>query len=399
MRSLRSIIAWLEKPGRLLLLSGAAVALAACGGAPPRDEAGESPAQEEWQVDLLIGDVEGPDEYVFGRIGGLAADAQGRLFVADHQASEIRVFDADGRFLFAFARRGAGPGEVEGPCCLAFSPDGRLWVRDKGNARYNAYLVGEREARFESSLLIQHAAANLWAPLTFDAAGRLVDVGMRAAPGGGEFELLRLHLEGRAAAADTEVIASPPAAQIGMFTLDVTRGGMQGRLYLYQPYGPRHLVAHAPGAGWAEAVSSHYRIRWHSAAGSELVIERPDRLGPELSAAEREQADSQIADDAKRLGLSRRDLPFDVPERKPPLRELFFDLRGRLWVELSVAQGSSRKAEVYGPDGQLAALYAWPQEVRLNLPGYVGEDLALGITEDSLGTQKVARLRLTRGRR
>ncbi len=69
-------------------------------------------------VDLTVGVADGPDEYVFGRIVGVVTDSLGRVFAADMQASEVRVFDSVGGFLFTIGRRGAGPGEFDGPCCL-----------------------------------------------------------------------------------------------------------------------------------------------------------------------------------------------------------------------------------------------------------------------------------------
>lgn len=60
-----------------------------------------------------------------------------------------------------------------------------------------------------------------------------------------------------------------------------------------------------------------------------------------------------------------------MPERKPPLRELYFDERGRLWVELSVSTGLEREADVYGPAGPLLAHHTWPASVQLDPPASV----------------------------
>src|SRR5690606_2813863 len=104
---------------KMLLALGLTGVLAACGGAPGsadwagtvRDSAGirivENPAVglwrrgEEWRVveELRIGVTEGEPEYMFGNITGMAADRDGRIYVLDQQAQEVRIFDAQGTFL------------------------------------------------------------------------------------------------------------------------------------------------------------------------------------------------------------------------------------------------------------------------------------------------------------
>ncbi|HSG82417.1 MAG TPA: hypothetical protein VLC48_09210 [Gemmatimonadota bacterium] len=347
------------------------------------------PPRFSGEVDLVIGQVEGPDELVFGRITGLAQGADGRIYVAAFQANEIRVYDESGAFLYRFGRKGGGPGELDGPCCLALAPDGRLWVRDNGNARYNGYSVAGGEWKFESSVRIQHSAANMWAPLTFDSEGMLIDVGVRPDPESGRPNIVRIHVTPAGATERVDVVPNPPPDRLSIY--EVPKDG--ANYYLHQPHGARHLVAHSPGGGWADAVSSSYQIVWHLADGRETIIEQVGAVGPELSPDEREAGERQIAEYQRRLGLGRTQIPFDVPDRKPPIRDLFFDQGGRLWVELSVSEGSEHQADVYGPDGTLVARYRWPATVTLVFPGWIEDDIALGVARDDLGVERVVRLR------
>ncbi len=96
----------------------------------------------------------------------------------------------------------------------------------------------------------------------------------------------------------------------------------------------------------------------------------------------------------KRITLSRQDIPYGVPERKQPLRHLFFDYDGRLWVELSVSEGSQRRADIYGRDGRLAHTVEWPESVDLSAEGAIRGSTALGIMRDSLDVERVVRMRL-----
>lgn len=104
--------------------------------------------------ELLVTDAElgrvfrlGPDGAPVGEFGagqltrptGIARDpVRGRVFVADTQAHDIKVFDDDGRLLTRWGTRGDGAGELNFPTHLAFSA-GTLIVCDSMNARVQGF--------------------------------------------------------------------------------------------------------------------------------------------------------------------------------------------------------------------------------------------------------------------
>ena len=357
------------------------------------DGAGSAPLYRG-EMARRIGQVAGDDAYLFGRIGGVVPDAEGRVFVADHQASEVRVFDPGGRFLFRFGREGEGPGELVRPCCMAFGPDGGLWIRDAGNNRYSVFRVSGDTARFERPVAMQHQSAGLWAPVTFDRAGRPIDVGVRTSEEG-EPRRVRLHL-GAGGSVDSVVeIPSPPPERIGQHRVVRETEGGRARLYVNQPFGPRHLMAHGPDGRWARAVSSEYRVIVHPPDGRADTIVRPDATGPALSEAEREQARERLDELTDWAGVSSGDLPFGVPERKPPLRALAFDTAGRLWVERSVPDGSDRVADVYSTNLELEARHRWSSRVPLGPESWLGTRELIGVSRDTLGVERVVRIRFT----
>jgi hypothetical protein len=68
--------------------------------------------------DLVIGAGRSEPEYLFVSfrsssfaLGTVAVDAEGRIYVLEIRSSQVRVFDRDGEFLFAFGQRGEGPGD------------------------------------------------------------------------------------------------------------------------------------------------------------------------------------------------------------------------------------------------------------------------------------------------
>lgn len=79
---------------------------------PPAD----SPTEDRLEIpelqlveELRIGVAEGSGPESFGRIAGLETDPEGRIYVADGLAYEIRVFDRTGRHLLSFGGKGRGP--------------------------------------------------------------------------------------------------------------------------------------------------------------------------------------------------------------------------------------------------------------------------------------------------
>lgn len=310
----------------------------------------------------------------------------------DGKADEARVFDRDGTFRFAFGRSGEGPGEFAGACCTGLDDEGRVWVRDGGNARYDVFALDDTAARYCFSVRMGHADINFWAPITFDASGRLIDIGHR--PGDDGLDLVRLHTDTAGVIGDSVRIPATPTDSIGVRVVTGAGGAM--RRFLYPPFGPRELIAHGPGGTYAKAVSSAYRIAWYRPDGSLLrVIEEAGRTGPLLSARERDATRERLDEEAKRFALGASDR-FSVPDRKQPLSSLAFDTDGRLWVLLSHAAGAEHVAEVRDTTGALVFTARWPADVDPTLTGVLTDSVALAVRRDSLGVESVVRMRWTR---
>lgn len=191
--------------------------------------------------------------------------------------------------------------------------------------------------------------------------------------------------------ADQVLVEEPSPEELGTTVREVAIAGGMSRYFFPQPFGPEFLVAHGPGGRWASAVSSEYVVTLRH-GGETVEIRSPPGEGPPLSAAERQAADQRLDEYVERGGGKRPDYPA-VPDHKTPLGGLFFDARGRLWVELNVPEDSERRADVYGDEGVLLERRVWPAPIRLDYPAWVGDDRALGIAVDSLGVQRVVRVR------
>lgn len=360
--------------------------LVACQGAGSSTEA--EIASRAGAIDLQIGLLDGPAPYLFGRLSGIVEDSTGRIFVSDFSANEIRVFDPAGGFLFSFGREGQGPGEFRGPCCLALSPEGELWARDGGNRRYVGFRIASDRAEPIATLRMAHSDGMHYAPLSF-APDEFIDIGYHTSPAG-LLQLQRFHLGDSGSVLRSELVEEPSSAQLGT----VVKGERTTRQFFPQPYGPRFLVAYGSDGIWASAVSSRDIVTLHDLGGATRTINGQTKDGPPLSSDDRASAERMIDGFMQMGGGIRSDYP-EIPERKAPLAGLMFDQAGQLWVSLNTVAEQPARAILYDREGRIVGETTWPRHVSLAFPAWIGRDHAIGITTDSLGVQRIARVQFS----
>jgi len=86
--------------------------------------------------DLIIGEETEKEDYWFSFLNSLAVDDSGNIYTLDPKEVKIRVFNAKGKLLRTFGRRGQGPGEFSGPGGIKVMPDGVLVVSDVLSRRF-----------------------------------------------------------------------------------------------------------------------------------------------------------------------------------------------------------------------------------------------------------------------
>jgi len=98
--------------------------------------------QTQWSIreDLRIGSVEGrPHTNFTGPLTSVSFGPNGQIFVLDLDAYQIEVFDQSGEFIRTIGRPGRGPGEFTAPSAMAWDMEGRLWVSNEFNGRYDVF--------------------------------------------------------------------------------------------------------------------------------------------------------------------------------------------------------------------------------------------------------------------
>ena len=60
-----------------------------------------------------IGELDGPEEFLFDYVSDVAVNSKGDIYVADRRLNEIRKYNKDGEYLLSLGRKGQGPGEFQ----------------------------------------------------------------------------------------------------------------------------------------------------------------------------------------------------------------------------------------------------------------------------------------------
>ena len=112
----------------------------------PREPLSKTPILE-LKEDLSIGGPDAQGDDVFSQARQVVADDAGTMYVLDEQASDVKVFDASGKYLRTIGRKGQGPGELEFPMTLSLNrAAGELTSNSKREAWPSSRRTGRSSA-------------------------------------------------------------------------------------------------------------------------------------------------------------------------------------------------------------------------------------------------------------
>ena len=82
------------------------------------------------EEDLVIGEAESNNEYMFSRIRDIEVDNDEKIYVLDSKEAHIKVFDKNGRHLTTIGKKGQGPGEIQSAGNFSITPNNEILVND-----------------------------------------------------------------------------------------------------------------------------------------------------------------------------------------------------------------------------------------------------------------------------
>lgn len=356
------------------------------------------------------GRLDGPDEYTFGEIAGMTVDDEGNLYVMDSQVPVLRKYAPEGSHVMDFGRPGEGPGEIkQTDGGVAVLPDGRVLVRDPGNARINVYAadgepLGEWRIRggfFTSS------------PLYVDTAGRVHHFLFT----GFNEERERRVLVRFAPDGTVEDTLPVPDWNFDAPFLEARfeRGGrIRSVSRRNVPFSPQGAWTFSPLGYFVGGVTDRYAITLLRPEGPlrvERVVE-PVAVKPGEKANERERT----------IAMMRRTDPNwswngpGIPDTKPVFRDILAGRDGRIWVGLHVEGRpvpeeelevddrpdvvppdrwrESLAYDVFEPDGRFLGTVRMGERLS---PEVVNGDQMWAIVRDELDVPYVVRYRVAHG--
>lgn len=92
----------------------------------------DRPLGLERQEVYALGGMEAMDWDAFSRVGAVAFDGAGNLYIQDVDSRRLIVVAPDGRFLRQLIRIGDGPGEISSPAGFGVTPGGEVAIVDMG---------------------------------------------------------------------------------------------------------------------------------------------------------------------------------------------------------------------------------------------------------------------------
>jgi hypothetical protein len=339
--------------------------------------------QEELRIGAL--DAVGPE--TFGQIKGLAAGDDGRIFVLDAQAQELRVFGPDGGHVATMARRGEGPGELGGANGIMRAPDGRIWVVDPQLARMSVF---DPETGFATSHRWDMRGWGFVWEGTFDARGRVLEPSSGQVDGAG-WLMLRVYDQAMTPLDSVPLRALPPmrTEQPGSFMVEYGAGGWG---LIGVPFYPRSQSVLDPSfAYWSsgDGDASYRFVRWVPGGDTTLVVESRRPAVP-VTAAERDSAITRIRDMVAQRGVDARLDWSRIPDTRPAIAGLFLAEGGDVWVRVNTAERDLTTWDVFAPDGRYAGTALAPFRAHSWVRPVVRGDRYWAVRVDDLDVEYVS---------
>lgn len=345
------------------------------------------------------------DEYIFGDVTSVAADRDGRIYVADRISPSVRVFGADGEFMAWIGREGEGPGEFTWPVDILPADDGKLFVRGQRITTFAAGDASEHPDLVVGTWRIPpYANSSSWRARLVDGVYYYPHYSSRRDEPVDYF-YMKYGPEGLTG--DTARV--PGVGNLSrQFTAFYMVSQGSGRMV-----DGLNIAPFAPRADWdmtgrgtiVVGDGETYELREFDQDGGLLrTIAGPETERRPVPRAER--ADSMRAIEARIdslpvplddvMNVAPEILRGEIPDSLPAFTGVHVGASDRFWVERWPAEGmgSSRYYDVLEYDGRYAGTVVVPEPLLADPPPFFGEEVIVGVVADPVtGVHTVVVLR------
>jgi hypothetical protein len=341
--------------------------------------------------EVRIGALDGADHEMFGNVSGFAAAPDGSVVAYDGQVPALRRYAADGSYLGSIGRKGGGPGEYENSDGgIVVLPDGRVVLRDPGNARFG---VWDAEGRPLETWPARGGTMTS-TPIFPASDGGFFNPIFEFGPDGVKYRVTRHSSDGTAF--DTLDV---PGRSFEAATLEAAREGARSMRNV--PFSPSVQWTLHPDGYFVFGISDRYAVDLLRPDAPVLRLARD--IDPVPVSADERRAQEEFATRAMRqTDPSWRWNGPPIPQVKPYFGQIHTGSDGRIWIQRSTpgeripddeleptADGTPPPArfrspiafDVFEPDGH----YLRP---------LFGPDAVWAIERDELDVQYLVRFRI-----
>ena len=353
-----------------------------------------------------IGVETGADEYMFGAIQSIHADAE-RIYIIDAQVPAVRMYDHDGNFVGNLGGSGQGPGEYRAPGLVTSDGAGTAFVLAARRDRIIVYDTATGEVIEEWEFDDERCCAWPMSAVSSDTVWAPVQ---RWVPGDVRERVFGVQAVGPSGRFGDAIWVPDIEHDAATYTLSDSDYPLQAR------FSPAVVWNPTLAGGLVAGATDAYRFEVHRPDGSMLVVERfwePIPVSPEQREYERRYT----------IAFQRRgnDPEFvwdgaEIPHQKPAYSWLKPAVSGEIWVsrygasertadcaEDPVEAGwdavSGRRCwsdlshtDVFGADGRYLGEVLLPKDAYM--PAVIDGRLVVAQTHDETGTYRVKRYRL-----
>ncbi|MFC1529221.1 6-bladed beta-propeller [Gemmatimonadota bacterium] len=343
-----------------------------------------------WKIEevVRIGAVEGAEPYIFENIRDIHLDSDGRIYILDDRARQVRVFDPGGNHVYTVGRQGEGPGEFRMPIGMTSDPDGNLWVVDVMSSRFT---VLSPDGNLLNTIRREIVGFSARWQGAFSSDGALYEPGSSIDPDTGSSSNFYI----RQVLQDGGLIETGryelPDFDTPFYLVEFQGGAMS----LPIPFSPQPgWVYDGKGGIWV-ATGDQYRF-WHqSLSGTRTRIVELQREPIAVTESDRAEAHDDIEQYLRRVAGGVDQIDFSkIPRHKPAHGPIILDDQGYIWVVQTlpaspIAENGtpSNVFDVFDPEGR----YLGPLEVTISLgplPVIVAGRIA-GVIREESGLERV----------
>jgi hypothetical protein len=290
----------------------------------------------ELEEDLSIGSAD-DENTIFYRIGDMAVDSQGNMFVVDSGNQRIQKYDKDGNYLQTIGRKGQGPGEFMSPYDIFLDAHENIYVSEgmkmhvfdpKGNSIRDINL---------QTFLMGYAVG---------AEGNIIAHGFIQAEGGQNLGVVIIDQEGKI----TKTIAEFQGGKI------VVRG--DSAFIFSHEYTPHLGFSPVQQIGAVYGYNPEYTLFLTDRSGDTILIIKKDEPYHPITRKEKDKIIDDALESTTRRGAR---WPRDVveeganfPDHRPLFDGIASDDKGRIFVRRAKSvldESEEDEFDIFSADG------------------------------------------------